>query len=264
MLLRILLSTLKKIKSAQVVVNIPHQKKAFRYFLLISYLFISGCASSDVSRNMESNIDMGVQNAKNLVGNAGDSSITDSYQNASQRTKGALLGGTAGAITGAFYSAIGVLPGATVGAILGASYGSYIDTFTTLQDRLENRGATIVVLGDQILIVLPSARIFNDYSSDIKSQAYTTLALVSQFINQYTKMLVKISVYTGVSSSSDVDFALSQEEAKNVAKFLLASGVDARVLYAEGCGGSHPVMNVSSGWDSDNYRIEITLEKLYV
>lgn len=225
---------------------------------------LSGCASSNVSRDAAANVDMGVQNARSMTTSAGDTNIADSYQNASQTTKGALLGGTAGGITGALSSGVGFLPGAGIGAILGASYGSYISSNETLEDRLQNRGGTIVVLGDQILIVLPSSSIFETWTPRIKPQAYSTLALVTRYINRFTKMLVKVSVYTDDTGAKDVDISLSQQQADNVAKFLTASGIDARVLYAAGYGGTQLVSSHTGNWESDNYRVEITLEKLYV
>lgn len=231
---------------------------------VIFCFFLGGCAASDVSRTATSNVDTGVHNAKGFADSASNSDIVDSYQNASQATKGAVLGGAAGAITGALSSGIGVLPGTATGAILGASYGSYIDSLTTLKDKLENRGANIIVLGDQILIVIPSARIFNRLSSTIKQPAYSTLALLARYINQYTSMLVKIAVYTDDTGTCSLDQALSEQQAQQVAKVLLAEGVDTRVLYAEGDGSSSLVDKNTMEWDSDNYRIEVSLEKLYV
>lgn len=228
--------------------------------------FISGCASSNVSRTMASNIDMGVQNSKNLWDNAtADGSIADSYQNTSQTTKGAILGGTVGGVTGALSSGIGFIPGAATGLMLGASYGAYIDANTSLKDQLENRGATVIVLGDQVLIIIPSARIFKPMCPEIKPTAYSTLYLLAQFINSFQKMLVKVSVYTNQSGSAGANRRLSQQQANHIGKFLTASGIDARVLYSVGYGGTHLVEKSCSdaGWESsDNYRIEVTLEKL--
>jgi outer membrane protein OmpA-like peptidoglycan-associated protein len=236
------------------------------YFLplfLISCFFLSSCASSTVSRDAASNVDMGVQNAKSLVDS--DGSIVDSYQNASQKAKGFMLGGAAGAGVGALSSGIGIIPGAAVGALFGGTYGSYIDSYTSYSDQLENRGATMVVLGDQILIILPSASIFHAMTANIKPDAYSTLKLVAKYINGYTKMLVKIAAYTNAVGPKEVDLALSQQQAESVAKFLWACGLDARLTYAVGYGGTHLVQKNFSSWDeSDNYRIEITLEKLYV
>jgi outer membrane protein OmpA-like peptidoglycan-associated protein len=233
---------------------------------LLLYCFIlAGCAYSDVERNVTSNIDKGLENTRVKVSATSESSIADSYQNASQQTKGALLGGAAGGLTGAAISSVGIIPGMLVGSIFGASYGSYIDSRATVADRLQNRGATIVVLGDHVLIVLPSARIFEDMSSKIKPDAYSTLNLVARYINQYTKMLVKISSYTNHMNSADIALCLSQEQAESISRYFVATGLDARLLYAVGYGGMNPVQRSTNAWnENDNYRIEITLEKEYV
>jgi outer membrane protein OmpA-like peptidoglycan-associated protein len=238
-----------------------------RFAHLISGLylvaFLAGCASSDVSRNSASDVDQGVQGTKNVFSDMTSSSIADSYQNASQTTKGVIIGGTAGAVTGAFSSGIGVIPGAAAGAILGGSYGAYIDSKTTLRDKLENRGIVIAVIGDQILIMVPSSRIFNEMSSTVKSSAYSTIDMIAQYINQFTNMMVKVAAYTDDSGAKSVDLALSKQQATHVAKLLSGYGVNTRLLYAEGYGGSNLVEKSTLQWDgSDNYRIEITLEKL--
>lgn len=239
------------------------KEKVWLFISLLSFM-LAGCASSEVSRETAANIDMGVQNAKNLVNSDGD--VADSYQNTSQVTKGAVIGGAAGAVTGGMAtSGLGVWQGALIGTVLGASYGSYIDTNMSLQDRLENRGVTTVELGDQVLIVLRSARVFYPLTSTVKPQAYSTLKMVSQYINQYTKMLVRVSAYTTDSGAQTADLALSQQQAESVAKLLVVSGVDARLLYAVGCGSSRLVEKSTMVWDgNDNYRVEITLEKLHV
>lgn len=232
-------------------------------FVLLATMLAS-CASSDVSRDAANNIDLGVENAKNLVSSAGDTDIGDTYQNSSQTAKGAVIGGVAGGVAGAFYSGVGVIPGLATGVILGAAYGSYIDSNMSLEDQLENRGVNTVVLGDEILISIPSARIFNAYSSSIKPQAFSTLAMVKQYMNRFTTMLVRVSGYTADTGSKAIDLALSKQQAERVAKFLHESGLNTRVLYTSGYGGSHLVTNNTGDWDSDNYRIEITLKKLYV
>jgi outer membrane protein OmpA-like peptidoglycan-associated protein len=233
------------------------------FTLLISVTLLAACASSDVSRDAAANIDTGVQNAKNLASDFTQGDIRETYQNASQTSKGALIGGSAGAVTGMLAPGIGVVAGTATGAILGASYGRYIDAYSSLQDQLENRGAVVAVLGDQVLIVLPSARIFNPMTATVKQPAYSTLNLVAQYVNSYTKMLVKIAAFTDDSGSKRVDVALSQQQAQQVAKVLTAYGVNARLLYAEGYGGDHLVQQNALVWDgNDNYRVEITLEKL--
>lgn len=248
-----------------VILNTLFRKQYGLLSLLFCCIILSGCASSNVTREVSSNIDQGVGNANRLANDATSGNLADSYGNSSQATKGIMLGGAVGGVAGAFTSAVGVIPGALMGAIMGGSYGTYIDRNTTLEDQLQNRGATVVVLGDHILIVVPSARIFYTMSSRIKPSAYSTLDLLVRYINSYTKMLVKVAAYTSAWGSEDYNLALSQSQAGNVSKFFLESGMDARLLYAVGYGGCHLVQKNSPDWDgSDNYRLEITLEKQYV
>lgn len=239
--------------------------------LLIVSFFIVSCASSDVSRDVASNVDVGVQNAKNLASSAEEGSFGDTYQNTSQAVKGAVIGGAVGGVVGATTlvatssTSIGLVPGVAIGAILGAAYGTYLETNMTLADRLENRGVNVVVLGDQILIVIPSSRIFQALSPTIKPSAYSTLDLVAQYINNYTKMLVKISAYTNFSGSNAADLSLSCEQANAIQHYFTADGLNARLIYAEGYGGTRLVQKNNQVWyGNDNYRIEITLEKQYV
>lgn len=229
------------------------------------FCILVGCASSAVSRDAAKNVDLGVQNAKDLVNNALDNDVAESYQNANQTAKGAIIGGAAGAIAGSIYSGLGVIPGTAIGAIFGASYGAYIDSTTDHRDRLENRGVNIIILGDQILIVMHSARIFEPYTATIKTQSYSTLDMVARYINRFRTILVKVTGYTNDTGNARANLALSKQQADNVAKYLSRAGVNARILYSTGAGCEHLVDDAALGWDeSDNYRIEITLQKLYV
>lgn len=225
-------------------------------------LCLVACASSNVERTSEHNVDMGTQNARNLVDGA-DGDLGDAYQNSTQATKGAMLVGTAGGIAGSFMSGVGFIPGAFTGALLGGSFGSYIDSQTTLQDKLINRGANVIVLGDQVMIVMNSSRLFNGMTPDLKQTAYSTLDAMAQYINSYQKMLVKVAAYTDDVGDTRVNKIISQKQAEAITKYFTALGMDARLLVAEGEGGSNLIARNQEFWgDSDNFRIEITLEKL--
>lgn len=242
------------------------RKMLLPFFIIALVVVLSGCASSQASRTAAANIDFGVHNAKNLIDRAADSNFAEAYQNSSQRTKGIILGGTAGAVTGAFASGIGIVPATAMGAMLGGSYGAYIDAHTTFQDQLENRRVTTVVLGDQILIVLASGHLFESGTDRLSPQGYSTLDLVTRYINQYTTMLVKVAAYTDDIGSKRANLALSHKQAEQVSKYLLKSGLNARLLYAQGYGSQHLVEAscMDSCKFSSNDRIEISLEKFRV
>lgn len=234
--------------------------RVYQFLLLYSLaFFLQGCASSDLSRNAASGIDSG------RVYRDRSFDIVNGYQNTNQATKGAVIGGVTGGLVGGFTNGIGAFPGAATGAILGGSLGAYIDAHTTLADRLENRGVKIVVLGDQVMIVIPSNRLFDEMTANILHTAYSTLDLVAELIGNYANMSVRIAAYTNDVGSDRVNRSLSREQAINVQKYLWRRGVNTRLLYAVGNGATNLVDKAELDWrNSWNYRIEITLEKLPV
>jgi outer membrane protein OmpA-like peptidoglycan-associated protein len=231
--------------------------------ILFATLSLINCASSDLSRNMAANTNYGIANAQNAVQDLNPLDLANRYPQANQTTKGAVIGGTAGAVTSLFSSGIGFFPATATGAILGASFGRYIDSVSTARDSLANIGVNVVTLGDNVLIVIPSNRLFGSMSAVLTRNGLNTLDSVARFIRHQRKILVKIAAYTNDDGSSRRELTLSNEQAQAVGRQLQRVGIGARLLYASGYGSSHLVVNTALDWaNSDNYRIEITLEKL--
>lgn len=236
-------------------------------WVLLSCLTASllGCADSGVSRGAANQVDAAYENSNSLLTHAGDNDPADAYQNAPQTTKGIIIGATAGAITGAVTSGtVGLLPGMAGGAALGGFLGAYVDYHTTIIDQLENRGVKVVVLGDQVLLILPAEQIFKGMTPKINYQAYSTLDLVSTYINLYATMLVKIAAYTNDTGDAQVNCVVSQQQANAVQKYLWQH-INTRVMTANGYGGTNLLERNNMNWDQGlNHRIEITLQKLPV
>ncbi len=231
----------------------------FFWGMLLCCLLLQGCAQSAVSREAESQVDKGFMNMEG----GGRSSLSGTYQNTTQTTKGMILGGAGGAVAGGLISGVGVLPGAGTGAILGGALGAYIDHYTTLGDKLENRHVKVINLGDQVMIVIPSNEIFDGTTPYLVSSAYSTLNLVAQLISTYPNMSVEVAAYTPAVGCSPINSALSREQANAIVKYLWRTGINTRLLYGVGKDGAKQVSNSALGWNGgENYRIEITLEKL--
>lgn len=235
-------------------------------FLFPLFLFFQGCASSNVAREANDNVAVGYQNATSSFENMGNGSAADTVENASQSAKGAFMGGAVGAIAGGLTTGVGVVPGLAGGAILGGAYGAYIDSNTSLTDQLENRGVKVMILGDHIMIVLRSNRIFNAMTPVIRPGAYSTLDLVSLYINSYHTMLVRVAAYTSTTGAERINLALSKEQADSLVRYLKQRATNTRMISAVGMGGVNPVTaDAPTDWDSSlNYRVEITMEKLPV
>lgn len=236
--------------------------KQFLFFIFIPFSLLQGCASSDLARKSAGGVDTVYTDVSTSVSSLGKGDVAGFYQNTSQTTKGVILGGISGAVIGSSIINVGALGGMAVGAILLGSLGAYIDSHSNLIDRLKNRGVKVFVLGDQVLIVLPSSRTFYANTANIIYGEDSTMGMVAELIGNYTNISVKVSGYTDDTGAPIVDRTLSQQQADNVAKSLWRHGVNTRLLYSEGYGGTRLVSKNTCDWASDNYRVEITMEKL--
>ncbi len=241
-------------------------KKLFITFHILLFALLQGCASSNVSRNAASVGDSAYQGVDSSLRNVGNDNLVNNFQNSSQVTKGILIGGATGAIAGGLISGVGVLPGAAGGAFVGGGLGLYIEQNTTLVDKIKNRGAQVVVLGDQVMIVLFSNQLFYCNTPNLRPTAYSTLDMVAQLIRGYTTMSVQVAGYTDDIGSEQISCQLSQKQAESVVRYLGRRGTNTRLIYAVGFGDANMVQaHDTSSWSSgQNSRIEITLEKLPV
>lgn len=236
--------------------------KISRFLLVSSIIFLAACAHSDLERETTCQIDQGVIKNTTAICNLGNVNIADKYQSANQATKGFWLGGAAGAVTGQM-TTVGLGPGALMGAILGGAIGSYIDEHTTLLDRIENQGVKVLILGDQVKFVIPSANIFSGMTSCIRPEAYCVLSQIAQLICCFPNISVEVAAYTNDVGPAAINQALSQEQAESVVKYLWKIGICTRLIYALGKGPCKLIEMSCGCWDQgNNYRIEITLEKL--
>lgn len=224
-------------------------------------VFLQGCASSNLSRGAAGDIHDAYQNVSDSVDSNGVS-VTEAYQGTSQTTKGMMLGAPTGAVASSvMFGSSAIFPGAIGGAIFGGALGRYIDDNTTLEDKIVNRGNKVIILGDQILIVLPSKYVFVDDTPELQPFSYKTLDLVAQMISSYPNMSVKVASYTTSTLPDRINLSLSQEQANSVVKYLWRTHINTRMLYADGGGASKPI---AEGDSDTNNRVEITLEKLPV
>jgi outer membrane protein OmpA-like peptidoglycan-associated protein len=241
--------------------------RALVFFTLILAVFngLSGCASSSVERNAATTVDNAYQSSNYALVHAADNSTVNGFQNATQTSKGIIIGTTSGAVVGGVTSGVpGVLPFAVGGAIIGGVLGAWIDYHTNLIDRLENRGVKVYVLGDQMMLILPSSWIFEGRTARLQPQSKSTLDVVAEFIRQYPTMSVKVAAYTNDVGDNEVNCYISQQQADTIVKYLWPR-VDTRLLFASGNGGSHLIVPNNLNWiEGENYRVEISFEKLPV
>lgn len=231
-----------------------------RYCLvMLCFLALAGCASSSVSDTAANHVDAAYQNTASFLNHVGDNGVS-AYPN----TSGVVQGGVSGAIVGASVvgfgtaSAGGALVGGAGGAVIGGILGAYLNQHASYVEQLENHGAKVFVLGDQVMIVIPSVQVFREMTPTLYPAAENTLDLIASMVRGYRTMSIKVSVYTDGCGADRVYLALSQQQANTIVRYLWPR-VDTRLLYGAGYGNTHLVEKTGGAM---NPRIEITLEKL--
>lgn len=128
--------------------------------------------------------------------------------------------------------------------------------------QLNAQGVTVITMGQNYLISIPTARIFADQSPLVLWPAYDTLNDVSAFLAQFRKVAATITVYGGTAyQSKKRELALSQARASFLAKYFWSQGLDARLLFSVGAGATHPIiMGGTQSDQSPNSRVEITFK----
>ncbi len=127
-------------------------------------------------------------------------------------------------------------------------------------------GVSVMRLGDAITIIIPSQSLFNGYSVQVSSSGKAILEQVMQLLEPMNKVKITVAAYAEAMAQTKKDLMMTQWQAQTVSNYFWDNHVNARMIYAIGYGGGHPVqyepnkaINNIVG-DHDNYRVEITLK----
>ena len=90
---------------------IAYDSQSGDFIFYVMWLHVAnGLCTSGWSRSAASDFDQASQGVDNTL-DGGSPDVGEAYQNSSQMAKGALIGGTSGAIVGGLTPGIGILPG---------------------------------------------------------------------------------------------------------------------------------------------------------
>lgn len=181
---------------------------------------------------------------------------------ASDTTKGAVVGGLAGAGIGALAGGTnGALIGAAVGTAAGGLVGYGMDRENQeLRQVLVNSGVQVQQNGNQITLIMSSDVTFATNSSNINADFYQTLNSVGLVLKRYNNNNVIITGYTDNTGEATYNQQLSQARAKSVGAYLVGQGVSPNRLFAQGMGELNPIASNSTAQGrAQNRRVEITL-----
>ena len=188
-------------------------------------------------------------------------------QETSNATRGAIIGGVAGAGIGALTNRHGgqtgrnALIGAGIGALAGAAIGNYMDEEEAeLRHRLRAAGVSVTRKGDRIILNMASDITFDVDSDRVKPQFYQVLAAVGEVLTHYNRTTLEVSGHTDSTGSAQHNQDLSQRRAEAVARILEDNGVIPPRMYVEGFGKAHPIAsNATASGRAQNRRVEIQI-----
>lgn len=183
--------------------------------------------------------------------------------NTSNRTKGAIIGATAGAATGAIVGkknkAVAIILGAAIGGVAGGLIGEYMDKQAAKMDEeLEN--ATVERVGEGILITFDSGILFDFDSYALKSSTRENLVELAPTLIKYDDTNVLVLGHTDNTGSDAYNETLSQRRANSVNNFLVSRGVGSARISSEGHGETDPVAtNETEEGRQLNRRVEVVV-----
>lgn len=182
---------------------------------------------------------------------------------ASRKTKGAVIGATAGGATAAILAkenkAVWIIAGAAIGGVAGGLIGNYMDKQAAkIQEDL--KGATVERVGEGILITFDSGILFDIDSYALKSETQNNLQRLSTTLNKYDDTDVLVLGHTDSTGSDEHNQTLSEQRARSVRSYLIAQQVASSRLSTQGYGESDPLAtNETVEGRQQNRRVEVVI-----
>lgn len=184
-------------------------------------------------------------------------------QKISNSTKGAIIGGVAGAILGNQVKGsrhvrnnaqiAGVLLGATAGGFI----GNNIDKKeAALRHRLQGTGVRIRKDGDRLTLETPGSITFDTGSSMLNPEFTDILDSIAIVLKEYSSSSVEVSGHADERGSMEANQLLSTQRANAVASYLRTHGVKSSRITAIGYGKSAVL---GRGNNAQSRRVEIQI-----
>jgi outer membrane protein OmpA-like peptidoglycan-associated protein len=183
----------------------------------------------------------------------------------SNKTKGAIIGTTAGGVVGgAIGKAAGnTARGAIIGAVVGGAAGVIIGHQMDKQARELKQdipGATVERVGEGIKVTFASGLLFDFDSSVIRGNARSNLDALATSLERYDGSNLMIVGHTDNVGSDTYNQDLSERRADAATRYLVSQGVDRGRIGTLGVGENEPVAsNDSEAGRSRNRRVEVAI-----
>ncbi|MEO6814737.1 MAG: OmpA family protein [Ginsengibacter sp.] len=185
--------------------------------------------------------------------------------NATRTQKGAVIGGTAGAVGGTIIGkaagnkTLGTILGAVIGGAAGAIIGRDMDKQA---EEIKNDipGAKVERVDEGIKVEFNEKILFAFSKSDLGDSAKKNLNNLVDVLNKYPKTNIEIQGHTDSRGSEEYNMGLSERRANSVADYLKTRGILASRITTKGFGKSAPAYsNDTPEGQAQNRRVEFLI-----
>ncbi|MCU0367770.1 MAG: OmpA family protein [Cyclobacteriaceae bacterium] len=151
--------------------------------------------------------------------------------------------------------------------LLTASAEGYItanDSVQVMNDKVTPIVKNIFLTPIEVGLTVRLKNIYFDFDkTTLKSESFTELNKVVDFLNQNGNVSIEISGHTDSKGSDTYNLNLSQGRSQAVVDYLISQGIDSSRLQAKGYGESKPIdTNDTEAGRANNRRVEFTVLKI--
>ncbi|MEO6134556.1 MAG: OmpA family protein [Ginsengibacter sp.] len=204
-------------------------------------------------------------NFKNLLFSTAVISFLAMGCNATKSQKGAVIGGTAGAVGGTIIgkAAGNKTLGTILGAVLGGTAGAIIGRDMDKQaEEIEKSipGAKVERVEEGIVVEFSEKILFEFSKSDLSEAAKSNLSKLVMVLNKYPDTDIQINGHTDSRGADEYNMGLSERRAGTVADYLKSNGIIAGRITTKGFGESAPAYtNETVEGMAQNRRVEFVI-----
>lgn len=172
---------------------------------------------------------------------------------------GVAVGLATGVVVGAMSTGVSVPVAAAMGGIIGGAIGTALSEDEPLLFELDRDHVQLIRVGEDIMLVLSSDYYFYPNSTHLNENFFPALDRIADYLRLFETTTIKIAGYTDAIGDELRNVALSRQQAQNIAKYLWARGLDARMMYTIGYGCQFPIANNATyEGRAANRRVQIT------
>lgn len=202
---------------------------------------------------------------KNLMIVVGFISFLAMGCNATRSQKGAVIGGTAGAVGGTIIGkaagnkTLGTILGAVIGGAAGAIIGRDMDKQA---EDIKNDipGAKVERVEEGIKVEFNEKILFDFSKSEIGDAAKVNLNKLVAVLNKYPNTNIEVQGHTDSRGTDEYNMGLSERRASTVENYLITNGIASGRITTKGFGESAPAYtNDTQEGMAQNRRVEFLI-----